>query len=81
MSNVKNQILEQLVRKCICEVLDTMNIKEVGKFQLHPRQEESIGAPAPPAEGQGTADQPPIPKEINELKKVIKKMVRKTLSK
>lgn len=51
---MKRELLEHLIRTCVCEVLDqTMN--EVG--------DEIKGAAAPPAAGQGTADQPEIPKE------------------
>jgi len=46
--------------------------------------EETVGAPAPPADGLGTADQPPIPydkKKINELKVFIKRLIREAFSK
>lgn len=46
---VKRQLLEYLIRECVREVLEQTS-------------SETIGAPAPPAEGQGTADAPAIPK-------------------
>jgi hypothetical protein len=49
---MKQELLEHLIRHCIREVVSQMN--EMG--------DETKGAPAPPADGQGTADQPAIPK-------------------
>jgi hypothetical protein len=46
--------------------------------------EETVGAPAPPADGLGTGQQPPIPydkKKIEDLKEVIKKLIREVFSK
>lgn len=76
---MKQELLEHLVRLCVREVIDQVD--------------ETKGAPAPPADGQGTADQPGIPKNkdtttgqvsINEvdakLKKVVKKMVGEILN-
>jgi hypothetical protein len=48
--NVKTELMEYLVRRCVQEVLS----------QVY--EGEFVGAPAPPADGQGTADQPAIPK-------------------
>lgn len=49
---MKPQLLEYLIRECAKEVLS--QIRE---------EEETVGPAAPPADGQGTADQPPVPKE------------------
>jgi hypothetical protein len=71
MAHIKQQLLERLIRECIKEVIEY----ESG------RKDTTIGAPAPPAGWQGTADQPPIPEEkLTELKKVIKSMIRETFS-
>ena len=51
---MKQELLENLIRLCVRQVLE--NINEVD-------DEETKGASAPPADGQGTADQPPIPKD------------------
>ena len=51
---MKPELLEYLVRHCVREVLT--QIKEVD-------EDPTKGAPAPPAAGQGTADQPEIPKK------------------
>lgn len=50
---MKQELLEYLIRHCVKEVLSQVN--EVN--------DETVGASAPPADGQGTADQPPVPKE------------------
>ena len=50
---MKQELLEHLVRHCVKEVLAQVN--EV--------DDETKGTPAPPAAGQGTAEQPAIPKE------------------
>jgi hypothetical protein len=69
MAHVKKQHLEYLIRECVKEILDQVS-------------EETVGAPSPPADGLGTADQPALPKEkIAELKKVIKSMIREAFSK
>lgn len=53
MGQVKKQLLEALIRECVREVLDQIS-------------EETIGAPAPPADGLGTADQPSMPQEVTQ---------------
>lgn len=50
---MKQELLEHLIRHCIREVISQMNELD----------DETKGAAAPPADGQGTADQPAIPKE------------------
>jgi len=47
---MKKELLEYLIRECVKEVLEAFP------------EPETTGAPAPPAAGQGTADQPAIPK-------------------
>jgi hypothetical protein len=47
---VKTELMEYLVRRCVQEVLS----------QVYETSDK--GALAPPADGQGTADQPAIPK-------------------
>lgn len=47
---MKKQFLELLIRECVKEVL--------GAF---PGEQDTVGAPAPPAAGQGTADEPALP--------------------
>jgi hypothetical protein len=72
MANMKKELLENLIRTCVREVLDQVSEKT------------TVGAPAPPAEGLGTAEQPAIPKDdkrIDELKKVIKKVIKEVFSK
>lgn len=49
---MKKRLLEYLVRQCAREVLK----------QINESDDDIKGAPAPPAAGQGTADQPEIPK-------------------
>lgn len=49
---MKQELLEYIIRACAKEVLTQLN-----------EEEDTKGAPAPPAAGQGTADQPPIPKD------------------
>lgn len=46
---MKKKLLEHIIRQCINEVLDIVEDKE-----------ETVGAPAPPAGGQGTDDTPPV---------------------
>lgn len=53
---MKKELLEYLVRECVKEVLESMP---------DPTQPETIGAPAPPAGGQGTADQPALPQDTS----------------
>jgi len=48
---MKQELLEYIIRACASEVLE--QLKE---------EDDTKGAPAPPASGQGTADQPEIPK-------------------
>ncbi len=55
-------------------------VKVKGKsFPL--KEDETKGAPAPPADGLGTADQPPVPKEkiTESLRLIIKQMVDEVL--
>lgn len=47
MAQIKKELLEQLIRTCVREVLD--QVSEV---------DDTVGAPAPPAGGLGTAEQP-----------------------
>lgn len=70
---MKQELLEHLIRHCIREVISQMN----------EASDEIKGAAAPPADGQGTADQPAIPKqELDEnLQKVIKKIINEFLDK
>jgi len=49
---MKKELLEYLIRECVKEVLEAF-----------PQEPETVGAPAPPAAGQGTADQPAIPQQ------------------
>lgn len=49
---MKQELLEYLIRHCVKEVLSQMNEAD----------NDTVGASAPPADGQGTADQPPVPK-------------------
>ena len=53
---MKKELLEQLIRRCIREVLEIAPVVGAG---LH--EAETVGMPAPPEGGQGTADQPAIP--------------------
>lgn len=50
---MKKELLEYIVRECVRSVLEAMP------------DDSTVGAPAPPADGQGTADQPPVPKAKN----------------
>lgn len=47
---MKKELLEYIIRECVKEVL----------AEALP-DDQTVGAPAPPEAGQGTADQPPIP--------------------
>jgi hypothetical protein len=49
---MKKQLLEYIIRECVKEVLEAF-----------PQEPDTVGAPAPPAAGQGTADQPAVPQE------------------
>ena len=51
--DMKPELLEHLIRLCVREVLN--NVREA--------DDEFKGAAAPPADGQGTADQPAVPKD------------------
>ncbi len=51
-NTMKREFLEYLIRECVNEVLEAF-----------PAEPETVGAPAPPAAGQGTADQPAIPQQ------------------
>lgn len=53
---MKKELLEEIIRLCVREVLDIVPV--IGT-DLH--EADTVGAPAPPAGGQGTADQPPVP--------------------
>lgn len=59
MAYIKRELLECLIRECICELLDHTN-----------EADETIGAAAPPADGQGTADQPALSQPESPLGKV-----------
>jgi hypothetical protein len=72
---MKPELLEYLVRTCTREVLKQVNEDKEGYFfrvkgrpapilsrAFVNEEEETKGAPAPPADGQGTADQPAVPK-------------------
>jgi hypothetical protein len=57
---MKQEILEHLIRLCVREVID--QVKEEEKTTDEPKDDgETKGAPAPPEDGQGTGDQPEIP--------------------
>jgi len=60
---MKQELLEYIVRACAQEVLK--------QIQTLNEEEETKGASAPPSDGQGTADQPSIPKEPAETSKEI----------
>ncbi len=49
---MKKELLEYIIRQCVNEVLNA----------TLPEQ-DTVGAPAPPAGGQGTADQPALPQD------------------
>jgi hypothetical protein len=49
---MKKEFLQYLIRECVKEVLEAF-----------PQEPETVGAPAPPAAGQGTADQPALPQQ------------------
>lgn len=72
---MKQELLEYLVRSCAREVLKQIN-ENNGEFR---------GAAAPPADGQGTADAPALPKEdeikLKETMKALKKLVKEELNK
>ena len=53
---MKKELLEEIIRLCVREVLDIVPVVGGDLFEA-----ETVGAPAPPAGGQGTADQPPVP--------------------
>jgi len=71
---MKQELLENLIRYCIREVRSKLKIDTGNDIR---------GAAAPPADGQGTGDQPAIPKDketIDEdLQKIIKKLVNNIL--
>jgi hypothetical protein len=56
---MKQELLEYLVRSCVKEVLTQSTIQE--------GDPEIKGAAAPPADGQGTAEQPEIPNEKDSI--------------
>jgi len=49
---MKQELLEYLIRHCVKEVISQVN-----------EEDPTMGAPAPPEAGQGTADTPEIPKD------------------
>lgn len=53
MAHIRRQLLEYLIRECVREVLDQVD-----------EEDDTIGAPSPPAAGLGTADQPALPKVV-----------------
>ncbi|HOS15995.1 MAG TPA: hypothetical protein PKX15_03115 [Bacteroidales bacterium] len=57
---MKRELLEALTRLCVREVISQMKLNEEGE------KETSPGAKAPPADNQGTADQPPLPKDFSQ---------------
>lgn len=59
---MKEELLEHLVRYCVREILRQRMIDE-GIIPEEEEKDDTIGAPAPPADGQGTGDQPPVPKK------------------
>jgi hypothetical protein len=61
---MKQELLEQLTRMCVREVLSQLKEEDADPNKKTPDDEDSEtkGAPAPPADGQGTAEQPEIPK-------------------
>ena len=66
-SVVKATLLEYLVRACAKEVLKQINESKNKSLVM---EDETKGAAAPPADGQGTAEQPPIPKDADSNKDV-----------
>ena len=61
---MKEELLEQLTRMCVREVLSQLREAEEDPNKKPDEEDgETKGAPAPPADGQGTADQPEIPKD------------------
>lgn len=62
---MKQELLEHLIRMCVREVIE--QVQEEDEKDTKPEEPkddgETKGAPAPPADGQGTADQPEIPKD------------------
>lgn len=52
-THMKQELLEHIIRHCIREVIS----------QIGEADDDIKGAPAPPADGQGTADQPAIPQK------------------
>lgn len=66
MPHVKKELLEHLIRECVKEVVEQAS---EGSLPVKFKKEKSFkvpvkkGAVAPPEDGQGTADQPAIPKK------------------
>ena len=70
---MKQELMENLIRYCAREVL----------AQIRENSGETKGAPAPPADGLGTAEQPPIPKKTSgalEVDENIRKMIKKVVN-
>ena len=64
---MKQELLEYLVRSCVREVL---------KQKLNESSDEMKGAAAPPGDGLGTADQPPIEKDKEQVDEQLKKAIK-----
>jgi len=65
---MKQELLEYLVRHCVREVLSQTNKHELSQTgKVNEGDPEIKGAAAPPADGQGTADQPEIPNEKDSI--------------
>lgn len=65
---MKPELLEYLVRHCVREVLSQTKKHELSQTgKVNEGDEEIKGAAAPPADGQGTADQPGIPNEKDSI--------------
>lgn len=60
---MKQELLEALTRLCVREVLSQMREEEDKKETPPEDTGDTKGAPAPPADDQGTADQPGVPSE------------------
>lgn len=59
---MKQELLEALTRLCVREVISQM--REEDKKDDKPEDTgDTKGAPAPPADGQGSSDQPPVSKD------------------
>lgn len=75
---MKKELLEYLVRACAKEVIQQLDENFyrsngrpspiLSRAFVNEADDETKGAAAPPADGQGTADQPPVPKAAKEPK-------------